>query len=89
MEENVDYTNLDEFEMVPHYYKEYQRLGGKHDYKKFNKSLQKFFDLTLDSYVNGEGDPRDVAYAKWVKYIRSYKQAGLYFEAVDNLTAYT
>lgn len=69
----------------PQYYATYLELGGKRSQLAFFADLQKFFDLVLDAYVNGEGD-RDTAYAAWVAHVGDVVEAGLYFEAVDSVT---
>lgn len=77
----------------PHddWYKEYQSLGGQHAERRFMHNVQVFQDLTMESYTGGgaDTDTREVAWAKWRKYIGSQKEAKLYFAAVDNITAYT
>ena len=82
---------------IKKFYLEYVRLGGKSELKKFKKHLRRFFELTLNTYVNGsclniDGtycDGREDAWEKWVLYIKNQNEAELYMEAVDNIESYT
>ena len=72
----------------------YKQAKGKHSFTTFLKNLEKFYEFTLDAYVNGcyeeEGpQSREEAYELWVKYIKSPKEAERYFRAVDDFSAYS
>lgn len=59
-----------------------------HTFEQFKSNLDKFFELTIDAYVGGEGS-RDVAISKWIYFIGSDDIAMDYFRAVDTWHAYS
>jgi hypothetical protein len=75
----------------PQYWKEYKRLGGSHKKQDFFKHLDKFIEFTIDAYVHGEGEKsREESFDDWAHYLNDdYEEAGIYFHAVDNITAYS
>ncbi len=79
------------------FYDEYKRLGGKCDDGQFAYYHKVFIAITMDAYVGGEcyedlkGQvmDRETVFKKWIIFIGNIKEAGLFFEATDNVAAYS
>jgi hypothetical protein len=73
---------------VDQFFAAYVKLGGAHDRETFGKNLTKFFELTMDAYIN-RIESRTKAWNAWVDHIGSDTEANLYFNGVDSVHAYT
>ncbi len=90
----INATEEDKFE---EWFNEYKRLGGTDDLKTFGINLNIFFELTLNLFVYGDmrkfdgtiWESRNEAWKCWGEYIGSPFEANIYFDAVNNITAYT
>ena len=81
------------------YFEEYKRLTGQDDEETYRKNLSVFFKVTFRSYVMGdlsktelEDDGfwnRDESWSCWCGYLGDINNAGLYFDSIDNIHAYT
>jgi len=75
------------------WFKEYKRLGGKKNIKKYRENLEIFFEETYDIFIDGNPimheSREDAGYAVMDKADISVKEYNLIFESVDNVTSYT
>ena len=100
IEDKEKYTfPSDRKSMVDKYYNEYKKLHGDHSIELFEENLKIFIKITLNPYTGDTlknknlkeeyWDSREESYKCWVGFIGSFSEAGKYFEAVDNITAYS
>ena len=80
--------NLVEVELEKEYYEEYCKLGGKSTFEDYVFYLNVFLAITV-GYHGDSPISREESYYKWVDFIESEIEADLYFNSVDNITAYT
>ena len=92
-------------EMLPEYFKEYKKLKGSHSLDIYEKKIESFMKITLNSFVFGdlkkqssemkEGESKywnscHESFNYWKAQENISQSEGCkYFKSVDNITAYT
>jgi len=111
-EKSKDESNMNQLvfydvhkEMLLKYFKEYKKLGGSHSLDKYEKNIESFMKITLDSFVFGdltkhsseikEGESKywsscHESFNYWKAQENISQSEGCkYFKSVDNITTYT